>query len=261
MCSSVADGPDVSMAYSVGLRQLCRDWFSGSCASYLPFVDACHMSKTALGMPAPVSTSRMTPWKCVSWPSDGMSCTTLAPRSRNGVSGDQKGPRMADDVGALPSGISTVWLISSTSLVLLVWGLEAKSSRSRREVTEAKKIRTEKKIRTGKKNARLDAQNVAHAPRLVAVLLVRLAQRVDVVDARDPLVLRQLDLAAKVVHVADQRREDDALAGVRLGAHEINDMLCEVGVELGRALGLAVGVAVGGAVGCHGDKCLSGALS
>jgi hypothetical protein len=45
-----------------------------------------------------------------------MSWTTLAPSSRKGVSGDQKGPRMADEVGVLPSSVTTVWLISSTRL-------------------------------------------------------------------------------------------------------------------------------------------------
>jgi len=77
------------------------------------------MSKTALGMPFPVSASLITPWKKVSCPSEGMSCTTLLPRSRNGVLGDQKGPRIAEEVGSVPfskASVTTVWLISSTSL-------------------------------------------------------------------------------------------------------------------------------------------------
>lgn len=81
-------------------------------------------------------------------------------------------------------------------------------------------------------NLRLNAENVADAPCLVTVLLVGLAQRVDVVDAHDPLVLSELDLSAEVVHVTNERSEDDALAGVGLGAHEADDMVCEVGVEL-----------------------------
>lgn len=43
--------------------------------------------------------------------------TTLSPSARKGVSGDQKGPRMLEEVGAeLPSGTSRRWLISSTRL-------------------------------------------------------------------------------------------------------------------------------------------------
>merc|ERR1712093_143763 len=95
-------------------RRLWRDWFSGSKTSYLPFVLACHMSKTALGMPLLVSASLITPWKRVSSPSEGMSWTTLAPRSRKGVSGDQKGPRMAEEVGSRPCSVTILWLISST---------------------------------------------------------------------------------------------------------------------------------------------------
>lgn len=102
--------------------------FSGSKTSYLPLVLACHMSKTALGMPLPVSASLMTPWKKVSCPSGGMFWTTLSPFSRKGVSGDQKGPRMVDDVGSAPLAAEILWLISSTSLLrgctawLACWG-------------------------------------------------------------------------------------------------------------------------------------------
>lgn len=87
------------------------------------------------------------------------------------------------------------------------------------------------------RNLRLNAKNVAHAPCLVAVLLVGLAKRVDVVDTNDPLVLLELDVSAEVVHVADERSKNFALAGFGLGAHETDDMVCEVGVELGSTVG------------------------
>lgn len=74
------------------------------------------MSKTAPGTPTPVSASEITPWKNVSCPSEGMSWTTLAPRSRKGVLGDQKGPRIAEEVGARPLSVTILWLISSTRL-------------------------------------------------------------------------------------------------------------------------------------------------
>jgi len=38
------------------------------------------------------------------------------PASRNGAFGDQKGPRMDDDVGSMPVSETTLWAISSTRL-------------------------------------------------------------------------------------------------------------------------------------------------
>jgi hypothetical protein len=45
-----------------------------------------------------------------------MSCTTEAPRSRKGVSGDQKGPRMVEEVGERFFSVAILWLTSSTRL-------------------------------------------------------------------------------------------------------------------------------------------------
>lgn len=103
-------------------------------------------------------------------------------------------------------------------------------------------------------NSRLNSQNIAHSPRLVAVLAVCTANGVDVVDTDNPLILCQLDLAAEVVHVLDQRGENLAVARLRLCAHQVDDVLCEVGVEAaGSAVGGsgAVGMAVCCAVGRH----------
>lgn len=52
----------------------------------------------------------------MSWPSEGMFSTQLSPRARKGVSGDQKGPRMAEEVGSMPLSVAILWLISSTRL-------------------------------------------------------------------------------------------------------------------------------------------------
>lgn len=60
----------------------------------------------------------------MSCPSFGMSWTTLAPRSRNGVSGDQKGPRIAEEVAESPFSVTIVWLISSTRLEKLLAGIQ-----------------------------------------------------------------------------------------------------------------------------------------
>jgi hypothetical protein len=79
---------------------------------------------------------------------------------------------------------------------------------------------------------RLNTENVAYTPCLVAVLLVGLAKRVDVVDTNDPLLLLELNFSAEVVHMTDEGCEDLALSRLGLGAHETNDMVCKVGVEL-----------------------------
>ena len=103
----------------------------------------------------------------------------------------------------------------------------------------------------GRGALRLNSENVAETPRLVAVLLVGLAQRVDVVDADDPFVLRELDVAAEVVHVPDERRQDLAVAGLCLRAHEVDDVLREVGVEAALAGAVAVAIGPVGSVGGH----------
>lgn len=94
-------------------------------------------------------------------------------------------------------------------------------------------------------HSRFNAQNVAHTPSLVPVCLVSLTDSVDVVDADNPLLLSELNLTDVVVHVADERAEDLTVAGFCLGAHEVDDVLSEVGVEFGLSLAGAVGVAIG----------------
>jgi len=53
--------------------------------------------------------------------------------------------------------------------------------------------------------SRLNTQHIANPPRLIPVLLVSLADRVDIIDADNPLVLRELDLSAEIVQMLDQR--------------------------------------------------------
>ena len=50
---------------------------------------------------------------------------------------------------------------------------------------------------------RFHTQHIAHPPCLIPIRSVRLADRVDVIDADKPFVLSEFDLAAEVVQVAD----------------------------------------------------------
>ena len=51
------------------------------------------------------------------------------------------------------------------------------------------------------KYLRFDTQDIAHPPCFISVLLVSLADRVDVVYTENPFVLFKLDLSAKVVQM------------------------------------------------------------
>lgn len=93
--------------------------------------------------------------------------------------------------------------------------------------------------------SRFDTQNVAYTPSLISVCLVGLADSVDIVHANNPLLLSELDLTDVVVHVTNERAEDLTVAGFCLGAHEVDDVLGEVGVEFALCLAGAVGLAVG----------------
>jgi hypothetical protein len=52
----------------------------------------------------------------VTSPFGGMSWMMLAPRSRKGALGDQKGPRIEEEVGSMPFSEMSLWAISSTRL-------------------------------------------------------------------------------------------------------------------------------------------------
>jgi hypothetical protein len=92
-------------------------------------------------------------------------------------------------------------------------------------------------------NLRLQTQHIRDALALIPLGIADLADGVDEAHARHPLVGGQLDVAGEVVQVADERREDLALAGAGLGPDGVNDMLGEVGVE------------AGGLVGAHCEGC------
>lgn len=79
--------------------------------------------------------------------------------------------------------------------------------------------------------------------RLVSCLGRDLTDGVDKVDAGHPLVVGELDFTSKVVEVAKEAAEENAVSGRHVGAHCVDNMLCEVGVE-------TAGAAVG-AVGSH----------
>jgi hypothetical protein len=72
-----------------------------------------------------------------------------------------------------------------------------------------------------------------------------LADRVDVVDTDNPLVLCEFDFPAKVVQMLDQGAEDYSGSRWGLRAHKVDDMLCEVGIVFAVVVGLGTVGAVG----------------
>ena len=100
-------------------------------------------------------------------------------------------------------------------------------------------------------NLRLEAEDIRDTVSLVTGLLavtVDLADSVDKVDTGHPLVDCELNLAGKVVEVADQRSHNDTVTLGGVGAHAINDGLSKVGVKTVSRLG---GLGAVGTVGCH----------
>jgi hypothetical protein len=53
------------------------------------------------------------------------------------------------------------------------------------------------------RNSRFYTQDIAYSPRFIPVLLVGLADGIDVVDTDDPFVLRELDIPDEVVEMLD----------------------------------------------------------
>ena len=70
----------------------------------------------ALGIPFPVNRSVTFPCIKEGCPLGAGSWIMLPPRSRKGAFGDQKGPRIEEEVGSLPFSVMSLWAISSTSL-------------------------------------------------------------------------------------------------------------------------------------------------
>jgi hypothetical protein len=63
--------------------------------------------------------------------------------------------------------------------------------------------------------------------------------------------LRELDVSAKVVQMPDQGAEDFSVSGFCLGAHKVNDMLCELGVVFAVIVHDIIGAV--GSVSSHDD--------
>ncbi len=84
-----------------------------------------------------------------------------------------------------------------------------------------------------KGDLRFQTDHVADTVALVADGGADLANGVDELDTHHPLGGGQLDLASKVVDVFDQRAQDHASAWVGVGAHGVDDIGGEVGVEAG----------------------------
>jgi hypothetical protein len=103
--------------------------------------------------------------------------------------------------------------------------------------------------KAGLGNLRFETENVGDAMRLVPCLGRDLADGVDEVHARHPLVHRQLDFAGKVVQVPNQAAQHLPVPRRDVGADGLEDVVREVGVEAVRGLGcLSVG-AVDSAIG------------
>lgn len=92
--------------------------------------------------------------------------------------------------------------------------------------------------------------------RLVAGLGGHLADGVDKVDARHPLVIGQLDLTGEVVQMTKEAGEDLAVPGRNLVTHGVDDMLGEGGVEAAGGWDGAVEVRV--AIDAVGTVCSVG---
>lgn len=65
----------------------------------------------------------------------------------------------------------------------------------------------------------------------LARLAVDAADLINVLDTSHPLIHGELDLASEVVDVTDQSTKNLTVAGSGVGAHAVNDILGEVGVE------------------------------
>lgn len=156
------------------------------------------------------------------------------PRGRKGAWGDQKGPRMDEDVGSRSSRETMLWAISSTRLegVLVCEGIVCGRECAR--------------------DLRLEPENVGHPQGLIADLGGGLPDAVDKVHADHPLINCQLNLSREVVDVPDQGAQHDPVARRYVGAHGVEDVLGEVRVESVRCAIGAVGTVR--TVGCHGDE-------
>lgn len=77
-----------------------------------------------------------------------------------------------------------------------------------------------------------------------------LAHGIDKVHTRHPLVVCELDLARKVVDVAEEAAQDQTVPGGDVGAHVLNDMLGKGRVEAAGPLRAVCRSVCGHGCGC-----------
>ena len=174
----------------------------------MPFDDACQMSKTAFGMPFPVKRSVTLPCMRAGCPPGAGSWIMLPPSSRNGAFGDQKGPRMEEDVGLAPS-VNIACAISSTRLEMVILNIND----------------------LGKCYLRFESNNVRNSMSFISDWSAGLSDRVDELDSHHPLIWSELNFAREVMDVLNERAKDFTASWVGLGTDGVNAMLGEVGIE------------------------------
>jgi hypothetical protein len=146
----------------------------------------------------------------------------LPPFSRQGASGDQKGPRMTLLVGVSPD--SLMWRFESS-----VTTLENPVSPFRSRFRNCHRFWWD---RAEQEDLRFQTNHIAHAVHLIASGGADLPHRVQEVDACQPFFRSQIDLTRKRVDMSDHRRKDLLRTWSRVGAHGVDDMLGEVGIKL-----------------------------
>lgn len=91
--------------------------------------------------------------------------------------------------------------------------------------------------------------------RLISCLGRSLANEIDKVHTGHPLIVGQLNLSRKIVNMSNQAAENLAISRRHIGAHSLEDMAGEVGVEPAARLSRVTIGAVGVTVGSHCERC------
>lgn len=83
-----------------------------------------------------------------------------------------------------------------------------------------------------KVNSRFQTDDIADPVAFIADGRADLADGVDELNTHHPLSRSQLDLTGKLMDVLDQSAQEETSALRHVGAHGVDDIGCEVGVEL-----------------------------
>jgi hypothetical protein len=134
----------------------------------------------------------------------------LPPRGRNGALGDQKGPRMEDEVGFAPS-VKSLWAISSTSLQVSVFGVNLKNGLG--------------------EYIRFKTKDIRNSLSFISYFGADLTNGVDEVDAHHPFVHRELNFSSEVVEMSNEGGENFTTASIGLWSDCVDAVLGEVWVE------------------------------